>query len=209
MTAISTTVTFDDLIAAYDDELADLREAYDDLVEWATDEHGDERVAWPDEALAKARQLDSAAQTIQKRQHVLERLADEYDDGAFTLKMLSGAELMDIETELRMEANSRGISPQALDSYREQLVVDAAVTDAPDAAPRDDDGNPLVSECPNPLVFALSEQAERLNTAGETDFRAPGFGERAAATSATPATSGETSSDSHGITPDSDARGTE
>lgn len=208
MTEITQTVTFDDLIADHDDELDDLREGYDDLAEWATDEHGERREGWPEEVRQYLTQYDETAKTIQKRQHVLETLREEYDDDTFELQLLSGAALMDIETELRMEANKRGVEPAVLNSYRERLLVDRATVDAPDAVPTDDEGSPVPSECPNPLVQSLSEHASRLNTAGETDFRAPGL-EGDSDTSDLPSPSDVTSSDTPPTDANSDAPGTD
>lgn len=187
---ITTAVTFDDLASAYDDELDDLRDAYDDVTDLATDRFGDDALdrpvpsdadAAPDDLTElvvlqqQALAYNEAAKQIQQRQHVIGRLADAYGDAPFEIAMLTGAELMDIETELRMEANKRGVNVTALTALRQQLVVDAATVDAPDAVPRDDDDSPVPSECPNPLTLALYEQVETLNAAGDTGFTAPGF----------------------------------
>ena len=195
---ITTALTFDDLINDHDDDLESLRAAYEEVVEYATEEHG-ERPAWPDVLRQQAQMYDEAGKSIQRRQHVLTTLRDEYDDAEFTIKMLSGSELMDIETDLRMEAQKRGVEPGTLQAYRQQLTVDRATVAAPDAVPTDDDGNPLPSECPNPLTLALHEQVERLNTAGAADFRAPGFGDAtdgaAFGSSGVPTSAKKTSSD--------------
>lgn len=192
---ITTTVTFDELISDYDSELGDLREAYEEVVEFAQEEYGSEdapaeRPEWPAEVRQQAEAYEEAGKAIQKRQHVLETLREEYDDGEFTLKMLSGGELMEVETELRMEAQRRDTQPSMLQAFRQQLVVDRATVGAPDAVPTDDEGSPVPSECPGPLTLALHEQAERLNTSGAGDFRAPGFGDEtsggASGTSAAP-----------------------
>lgn len=183
--AITTTVTWADLQSAYDDELADLREAYDELVAKATETYGadalDQLVTDDDSDLrvyqTQAEQYDQAAKTLQKRQHVIERLAEQYGDGAFEIKMLTGSETMDIETELRMEAQQSDLSMEALNIRRNALTVDTATVDAPEGVPRDDDGSPTPSECPNPLTLALWEHVERYNNAGATDFRPAGFGE--------------------------------
>lgn len=200
---ITTDVAFADLQAQYDDELADLREAYEELVEYARDEYGDQRGEWPKGVRQYATVLDESGKSIQKRQHVLETLASEYDGDTFGIKMLSGAELVEVETELRMEARKRDADPDAVQSYRQQLTVDTATVDAPAAVPTDDDGSPLPSECPNPLTISLYEQVERLNQAGSTDFRAPGFGDEASGaaspTSDRPRTSSELSKPSAGI----------
>lgn len=198
---ITTTVTFSDLITHNDPELDQLRDAYEDAVEYGTDEYGtDERHAWDSNLRQQVSMYDEAAKAIQSRQHVLQELADEYEDDAFEVKMLSGSELLDLETELRMEAQRKGVGVDALQARRKQLTVDAATVDAPDEVPRDDDGSPVPSECPNPLTIALHEQVESLNTAGGGDFRAPGFGEStggvASGTSGTLDASSPTSNDS-------------
>lgn len=206
--AITTDVTFADLRAQYDDELDDLRKAHNELIDHALEEYGhDEGHEWPESIRAAVEAYDEAGKSIQRRQHVLDRLREEYGEGAFTITMLSGAELMDVETELRMEANKRGVQPSTLQALRQQLTVDAATTGAPEGVPRDDDGSPVPSECPNPLTLALYDQVEALNTAGETGFRAPGFGEEttgaASASSGRPTSSGTPSSMS---APTGDAR---
>lgn len=208
---ITTTVTFDDLSTAYDDELAELREAYEDVVAFAEEEFGPDAFDRPipedgdegdREALAtlkqQARVYEESGKSIQNRQHVLDSLKESYSGMDFTIKMLTGSELMDIETELRMEAQAKGVEVSTLQATRKQLTVDAATVDAPPEVPRDDDGNPTPSECPNPLTFALHDQIERLNTSGATDFRAPGFGDETdglPASSGPPTRAGEASSD--------------
>lgn len=213
---ITTTVTWQDLQTAHDDELADLRDAYDELREKARAEYGDDALTQdlptdPDNlsdderALyvyqQKVNQYDSAAQSIQKRQHILGQLADEYGDGAFELKMLTGTEMMDVEAELRMEAQQRDVSVDVIQVKRNALTVDAATVDAPEGIPRED-GSPVPSACPNALTLALWEQVERFNSAGATDFRPVGFGEDSpaptptGAKSATPTASSEPSASS-------------
>jgi len=191
MTEITTEVTWQDLIGAYDDELDELRDAYDELDDLAREEYGED---WRDRPLPddpqalpeddedlwvyqqQAAQYDSAKQSIEKRQHLLGRLREEYGDGDFEIQMLSGSETMDIETELRMLANKRDVSVDAIQVRRNALTVDAATVDAPEGVPRED-GSPVPSEAPNALTLALWEQVESYNNAGEIDFRAGGFGE--------------------------------
>lgn len=179
---ITTTVYFEDFQSSLDDTLTELQEAYNELTETAREQYGEDdepapRDEWPEETRGQAEAYNEAGKAIQKRQHVLESLQPELDpEGVgFELKMLSGSELMDIETELRMEAQKRDTQPQALQAYRQQLVVDQATIRAPDPIPTDDDGSPVPSECPNPLTLELHERAEEVNTAGVGDFRAPGF----------------------------------
>jgi hypothetical protein len=181
--AITTIVNWPDLKAAYEDELNDLQNAYDELVEHARAEYGDswQIKAATDETLQiyqqQAQQYDEAAKSIQKRQHLLGQLKEKYGDGEFELKMLSGEETMQVETELRMLAQQKDISVDVIQVRRNALTVDAATVDAPSGVPRDDDGSPVPSECPNALTLALWEQVESLNNAGETGFRAEGFGD--------------------------------
>ena len=212
MSTITTTLTFDDLIASYDPELDELEDAYHDVVEFAEDEYGDNMGQWPKSVRAMASMFDQSGKSIQQRRHVLETLRDEYDDGTFTIKMLTGSELIDVETRLRMEAKSRDVEVAELQTYRQQLTADAATVEAPEGVPRDDDDSPLISECPNPLTLAIHEHVERLNTSGSVDFRAPGFGDRtlsadssspelptqSKATSSDTATDAESSTDSGG-----------
>jgi len=186
-TTVTTTVTFHDLEHAYDSELDELEAAYEDVVAEAQSEHGDDAldVRDPDDELAQLQQqaeaYEQAGMAIQSRQHSIGQLADEYEGNRFKLKMLSGRELMDIEAELRAKAQQRDVSPESLQSERKALVVDAATVEAPDGVPQAEDSvgenDPKPSECPNPLTLALYEQVERLNQAGDTDFRAPGFGD--------------------------------
>jgi hypothetical protein len=196
MTEITASVSWADLTAAYDTELTDLRDAYDELVQQARDEYGDGWQTTPatDDThrvyQQQAQQYDEAAKSIQKRQHLLNELKSEYGNGDFELKMLSGTETMQIETELRTLAQQDDISVDVIQVRRNALTVDAATMDAPDGIPRDDAGSPVPSECPNALTLALWDQVESLNNAGETGFRAKGFGDSPAPitadTSATP-----------------------
>lgn len=187
--AITSTVTWADLTAAYDHELDDLREAYDELCTQAEYEYGEGWQSQPatEETLQvyqqQAQQYDEAAKSIQKRQHLLGQLPEEYGDGDFELKMLTGEETMQVETELRMLAQQEDVSVDVVQVRRNALTVDAATVDAPEGVPRED-GSPVPSECPNALTLALWEQVESLNNAGETGFRAEGFGDSPVPTTA-------------------------
>lgn len=173
--SITTTVSFSDLAGQYDSELDDLRDAHNELVSHALEEYGDDGHEWPESVRATIDAYEAAGKQIQRRQHSLDQLTGEYDDGTFTLAMLSGADLMEIETDLRVEARERDADVNDLQALRQQLTVDAATVDAPAGVPTGDDGSPLPSECPSPLTLSLYDQVERLNTAGAVDFRAPGF----------------------------------
>jgi len=180
MTA-TTDLTFGDLKAQYDDDLETLREAYEDVTEHGRAEYGD-REEWPDEVRGRAEALNESAKQIQNRQHAVETLAADYGDGPFRVKVLSGAELMDVELDLRAEAQSRDVDAEAIQGYRKRLLVDAATVGAPEGVPRADseaggtvDGDPAPSKCENPITLALYDCVERLNNTGATDFRAPGF----------------------------------
>lgn len=212
MTEITTTVTFEDLIAQCDDELDDLRDAYDDVDAMIREEFGDSATMLRDTddadadvlaGLIQTRELINAtAKKAERRRNALETLADEFDGGAFELKMLTGSEVMGVETELRMEAERRDVEVTELSSKRKQLVADAATVDAPAGFPTDDE-SPTPSDAPNPIYMALYEAAENLTTAGSADFRARGFGDREGIDlSATPAGSLTSSS---GPAPDADA----
>lgn len=187
---ITTTVSWDDLIHAYDDELADLRDAYDEIEALATDEYGEDALERPatEDTLqvyqTQAAQYDEAAKSIQKRQNVLERLRDEYGEGEFEIKMLSGEETMQIETELRRLAQSQDVSVDVVQVKRNALTVDMATVDAPEGVPSDEDG-PTPSQAPNALTLSLWEHIEAFNNAGETGFTAGGFGSGDRATSPT------------------------
>lgn len=195
---LSTTLTWADLRSQYDSELAELREAYAELAEHASTEYGDD---WRDRPLAndpeqldgdaqglwvlrnEVDHLDQQAQTIQSRQAMLDRLEAEYGDGTFEVAILTGTETMDIETQLRMEAQRDGVTEDILTVKRNQLTVDAATVDAPEGVPRDEDGSPQPSEAANALALALWDQIETLNNAGTVDFRAEGLGDDAPARS--------------------------
>lgn len=182
------TVTIQDLIASYQQELDDLRDAYEETQDHIQDEYGDDALDQPPEGgddegdpdkLEALQQqcmvMNEQAKLLQSRIHALESLRDDHGPAEFSLKMLSGSELMDIETELRMQAQSAGVDPSVLQSTRQRLAVDAAVVEAPDWVPRDSDGSPEPSGCVNPLTMALYEHVENLNNSGAVDFRAPGF----------------------------------
>jgi hypothetical protein len=193
---ITTTVAWADLHAALDDELADVRDAYDDLAAHATEEYGDEwrTATTTDDTLAalqdQAERYDQTARSIQQRRQMLDRLEEEYGSGDFEVKLLTGSETMAIETDLRLEAQQRDIDLAVIQTKRNALTVDAAVVDAPEGVPRDDDGSPTPSECPNALTLALWEQVERFNNAGDPDFTAAGLSDASdtttSVTSATP-----------------------
>ena len=201
---ITTTVTWDDLIAEAAEQRHDYEQAFEELADAAQDEFGDD---WQDEPTPgtpdsmdddakrlaayqdQAEVLDQGIKTMQKREHILDRLRDEYGDGAFEVKMLSGGETMDIETELRMEAQSKGIDLNVIQNKRNVLTVDAATVDAPEGLPRDGDGSPEPSESPTALVNSLWDFVERFNSAGATDFRAEGFGEDSPAPTTQPGSS--------------------
>lgn len=193
---ITTTVTWDDLRADADAELSDLRDAHDELTDLATDEYGDGALnrplpsdpdAVPEDHLRlwaiqqRAEQVDEAAKQLQKRKEVLAFLRDELGDDPFKIKMLTGEETMAIEAEIRGLAQSEDEpSPALVQLKRNGMTVDAATVDAPAGVPRagDDEDDPLPSKAPNALTMALWQQVERFNTAGATDFRAAGIGER-------------------------------
>lgn len=193
---ITTTVAWADLHAALDDELAEVEAAYDDLADHATEEYGDEWRTAPatDDTLSalqeQAERYDQTAKSIQQRRQMLDRLKDEYGSGDFEVKLLTGSETMQIETDLRLEAQQRDIDLAVIQTKRNALTVDAAVTDAPEGVPRDDEGSPTPSECPNALTLALWEQVERFNNAGDPDFTAAGLSDASdtttSVTSATP-----------------------
>jgi len=215
---ITQTVTFDDLAAQYDDELDDLRDAYDDATDLITDEYGPDALERhvpddPDddrlERLAGLRQTrqvyDETAKTIQRRQNALAELAEEYDGDAFEISILSGTDLMAVETELKALARKRDVEMQEVQHERRGLVADRGTVDAPEDFPHEDD-SPVPSQGPNPVMIALYEAIETLNNAGTTDFTAPGFGDGpdsgALATSATPTPSGSVSPPSNPTTSD-------
>jgi len=174
MTDITRTLTFDDLIAQYDHELTDLRERYEETTAHAREEYGDDPEEWPEDVRQEVQLLNQSKATIDQRVHALETLREEYDGDTFEVKMLTGNELADIETELRAEAQQRDLDTDHLETLRQRLAVDKATVDAPTGVPTSEDG-PVPSMCPNPLTMALFESVQRLNNAGTTDFRASGF----------------------------------
>lgn len=188
---ITTTVTWADLLNSTTDELPTLREAYDELETLVTEEYGedaldrtlpqdpelledDERNLWV--YRTQMDQYDEAAKSIQQREHVLQRLQEEYGDEPFEIKMLSGDETVEIEIELRMLAEQRDTSVEKIQTKRNTLVADAATVDAPEGIPTED-GSPVPSDAPNALTLALWEQINQFNNSGATDFQAPGFGD--------------------------------
>lgn len=185
---ITTTITFADIVAYHEAELDETREAYDEAVNYATDEYGDERAEWGEDLTAIVSILDEHAKTLQQRINLIQQVSDDYDGSEFVIKMLSGRELSDIETDLRMTAQQRDTDPQNLTSERKMETVDRAVVSAPEGFPTDDDGDPMPSDAPNPLALSLHEQVQQFNQAGDTDFRAEGFADELLA--ALPATSG-------------------
>jgi hypothetical protein len=173
---LTTTITFADLIAHYRDELSDYEDAYDELTAYGESEYGDQRAEWPDELTVSLHLINEGVKTTERRIHALERFANEYESQEFEIKMLSGRELADIETELRMTAQAKDTEVDQLQAEKKMAVVDAAVTDAPEEVPRED-GDPVPSHEPNALATSLFEQVQLLNQSGDTDFRPEGFGE--------------------------------
>lgn len=173
---LTTTVTFGDMVAHYLDERDEYQDAYDDLVAYGEEEYGDNRAEWPDELTVSLYTISEGVKTIENRIHALRRFADEYETNAFEVKMLSGRELSDIETELRMTAQAKDVEVDHLQAEKKMAVVDAAVMDAPEETPHED-GDPKPSEEPNALATSLFEQVQLLNQSGDTDFRPEGFGE--------------------------------
>lgn len=200
---ITTTVSWADLIGHAQDELDEYRDAYDELDAQLTAEYGedardrtlpqdpdllseDERDLWV--YRTQMSQYDEAAKSSQQRIHVLERCREEYGDGTFEIRMLTGSETVEIETEMRAEANRRDVTLDVVQSQMYTRTVDRATVDAPEGVPRED-GDPVPSECPNALTLALWEQVNAFNTAGATDFQAGGLGDDDPAPASTPATS--------------------
>jgi len=191
---LTTTVTWDELIAQYDAERAEYADARAEIDAVATEEYGEE---WreqnvpqdpdlvPDDRMdlyvyqLQAAQLDNSIQSCDNRQDVLRTIREHYGAGDFEIKMLSGQETMDIETELRMFAEREGVEMDAVEAKRHGDMVDAAVVDAPDGIPSDD-GDPTPSECPDPLVKSLWEVVNRFTTTGSVDFQSGGRGATAA-----------------------------
>jgi hypothetical protein len=225
--AITTTVTWQDLLDAQHRDIEDLREAYDELRELAREEYGDDALQTPtpddladieDEDVLRravyqqqAEMYERSAKQLQKRVNLLEYLRGELGDGAFEIKMLSGQETMQTEVDLRTDAQASDADSQTLQLKRNQKAVDAATVDAPDGVPRDDDGSPTPSECPNALVNTLYQKVEQFNSAGDPDFRAAGFGgdttPDASVSSAAPTPASEHSESSVPTESDSQPRG--
>lgn len=175
--AITTTVTFSDILSYHQAELDDYRDAHDELTEYARDEYGDHRAEWGEDITSLLLLVTESAKTVEQRINFIERVQDEYDGSEFTIKMLSGRELSEIESELRMTAQKRDTDIQQLSSERKMETLDRAITSAPEGFPSDDDGNPEASNAPNALALSLHEQVQLLNQSGETGFRAAGFGD--------------------------------
>jgi len=214
--SITTTVTWADLLNRTTEELDDLRDAYEELKDLAIEEYGDDAVDRtlpndPDLLDADERDLwvyrtqmeqyNSAKQSIEQRANVLKRIQDEYGEGDFEIRMLTGEETVEIETELRMLAQERDTSIDVVQSKRNTQTVDAATVAAPDEFPTED-GSPVPSKAPNALTLALWEQVNRFNNSGATDFQASGFGDTdpapspTAGQSVTPTPSAPSSGDS-------------
>lgn len=195
--SITTTITWTNLKNQYSDQLSDLEEAHQELKDQITEEFGDDaltrQVPQPSEfadaltdenadlerlAVYKqlASQYEQSKAKLDSHRALLERLEGEYGDGEFEVKMLSGREVMDLETQLRMEANQEDdVDAQVLGMWRNADTVDAAVVDAPEGIPRDEEGSPTPSECPEGLVNALYDQVQKFNSAGDTGFTPRGF----------------------------------
>lgn len=215
--AITTTVTWQDLIDAQREEYDDLADAYAEIADLAREEHGEGALQrpTPGDDLATLQQqaqlIDQEGRQIEQRIHALEQLRDELGDGAFEIKMLSGREVMDTEVSLRGDSDGEeGITQMR----RNARTIDAATVDAPEGVPRDDAGSPTPSDCPQQLVNALYEQVQRFNTAGDTGFRGEGFGSDAASpmrsgSSVAPTPASATSSSSGSSDADSPASGSD
>jgi len=206
---LTETVTFDDLIAQHERERSDLRDAYDDLVEFARDEYGDEEAEWPDSVRQTAAAYDATGQSIEQRVAVLERLRDHdaIDGDTFEIRMLSGRETMRIDTHLKRRARREDVDRDVISHERNAEVVDAAVVSHPDGllsaedVPDGEDRDPAVSDAPEPLVMSLVEAVNRYSQAGDVDFQASGFADRhdwvgGSGSSATPTPSETSSTDS-------------
>lgn len=211
---ITTTVTWDALQRTHDDELDRLKDAHDEVTDVLEQRYDRDELRRPvpdDPELVdddmmdwfmlrmQAKRYSEAAEHIQKRQNILSVLESELGGGAFEVKMLSGDETLAIESELQMLAKQQDVSVDDVQHRRNALTVDAATVDAPEGIPRDDEESPVPSEGPSALVLSLWEHVERFNNAGDTDFRAEGFGSTApepsvpAGSSATPTGSGASS----------------
>jgi len=187
---ITTTVTWDTLLHAHDDELEEYRDAYQELKRLASDEY-DATLSAPtnnDELAAiqqQAHRYERGVEEIQKRQAALDRIREACGDGDFEIKMLSGEETIEIESQLRADAQAQDMSGDEIQSRRDALVVDAATVNTPEGVPE----NP--SEAPNQLTLTLWEQVESFNSAGAVDFRPAGCGGEDGASSQTPTIAGE------------------
>jgi len=178
---ITTTVTWDHLIHAHDDELETYREAYQDLRALAAEEYDaalDDPTSDDDlQAIQQqAARYEQAVQELQRHQNALETLRDQLGSGDFEIKMLSGQEALEIAKEVQMDARENDTPPSVVETKRNQLVADTATVDAPEGVPRED-GSPVPSQLPNVLATALFEQVQRYNTAADVDFRAAGCGD--------------------------------
>jgi exonuclease VII small subunit len=179
---ITTTVTWDTLLHAHDDELAEYRDAYQELREHAREKY-DAALDDPtndDELTAiqqQAARYEQAVQEIQRHTNALETLRDELGEGDFEIKMLSGQEALEISKEVQTDAYQNDTPPSVVETARNQLVADAATVDAPEGVPTDDEDSPVPSHLPNVLATALFEQIQRFNTAADVDFRPAGCGD--------------------------------
>lgn len=172
--ALTDTVTFADMIDRYQTDKADLHNAYDELRDYAHEDHGDSKLQWPEELQQMAVLYEQTAEQLEQRINILERLQDEYD-GDFEIKMLSGQDTLDIETELKLLAQDKGVDVEVVEHERNKLLVDKAVIDAPEGIPREDE-SPVVSQAESALMRSLFEAIQTFNQAGDMDFRASGFG---------------------------------
>ncbi len=173
--SLTDTVTFSDLIDRYQSEKTDLQDAYDELRDYASDEHGDNKLQWPEELQQMAVLYEQTAEQLDQRINILQRLSEEYD-GDFTIKMLSGQDTLDIETELKLMAQDKDVDVEVVEHERNKLLVDKAVVNAPEDIPREDE-SPVVSQAESALMRSLFEAIQTFNQAGDMDFRASGFGD--------------------------------
>ena len=179
---ITTTVSWDTLLHAHDDEREEYRDAYQELRALAQEEYdADLDTPTSDDELAaiqqQAARYEQAVKELQRHTNALETLRDQLGDGDFEIKMLSGQEALEVAKEVQTEAYQENTPPSVIETERNQLVADAATVDAPEGVPRDDDGSPVPSELPNVLATALFEQVQRFNTAADVDFRPAGCGD--------------------------------
>jgi hypothetical protein len=216
---ITTTITWSELIGQYDDEREQYEQARAEIGEVAAEEYGDD---WREQSVPsdpdlldpeerdlyvyhlQDAQLRNSIQSCDKRQNVLETIQDHYGDGEFEVRMLTGQETMDIETDLRMAAQREGVDVDALEVRRKGNVVDRATVAAPEGIPTDDSGSPVPSDAEDALTQSLWEMVNRFNSTGSVDFQTADRGDTAApsptaAPSATPTPSTEspTPSDSN------------